>query len=623
MCGILGITRYSEGNLFLTSLNHLFHRGPDGFGIWQHPDNKIMFGHRRLAILDLSDAGKQPFHFEHLTITFNGEIYNFLEIRQELLLKGYSFKSQSDTEVVLASYLEWGTDCFRKFNGMWALAIWDDKQKELILSRDRFGKKPLFFSQLKEGIVFASEMKAIIPFLNEVSISKEFHWCKNNIFLYESTDKCLIEGIKRFPAGHFGKVKLGENSINFIKYWNTIDEIQPNSLSYGEQVEHFRELLFDACKIRMRSDVPIGTLLSGGLDSSAIYSVMAQIGRQQNNGQRMAKDWQQAFTASFPGSFLDETEYARSVTKHYNQSLVEMDMNQANDINKLEEYSYLFEDLYITNPIPMVEVYKNVKKNGITVSLDGHGADEYLGGYSSSTFEAFFDAYNNSGDMNMIYETYKGLLGINNSNSNSYVEFLKFIARKVGIKGINLLQNSPVLSRDQFVPIDLAPKIDRMDYFTSHLFNTFHSTIMPTLLRNYDRYSMMASVESRMPLMDHRLVTFAFSLPWSSKLRNGFTKSILRDAVKPYMPNEVNLRKTKIGFSSPIAEWIKGSWKEYMLDSVHSKDFNECELIQPEVLRKKIKKIISSKSMSPAESQDTWRYFSTYLWYKTFYKKIQ
>jgi asparagine synthase (glutamine-hydrolysing) len=161
-----------------------------------------------------------------------------------------------------------------------------------------------------------------------------------------------------------------------------------------------------------------------------------------------------------------------------------------------------------------------------------------------------------------------------------------------------------------------------MDYFTSHLFNTFHSTIMPTLLRNYDRYSMMASVESRMPLMDHRLVTFAFSLPWSSKLRNGFTKSILRDAVNPYMPHEVNQRKTKIGFTSPVAEWIKGSWKEYMLDSVYSKDFNECELIQPEILRKKIEKIITNKSTPFAESQDTWRYFSTYLWYKSFYKRV-
>ena len=623
MCGILGITQSTDRNLFSDSLNQLFHRGPDGFGIWQHPDNKVMFGHRRLSILDLTEAGNQPFHYEHLTITFNGEIYNFLEIRQELLLKGYLFRSESDTEVILAAYLEWGTDCFRKFNGMWALAIWDDKQKELTLSRDRFGKKPLFFSQMKEGIVFASEMKAISPFLNEVTISKDFHWCKNNIFLYEATDKCLIEGIKRFPAGHYGKVNFGENSINFVKYWSTIEEIQPNYLSYDEQVEHFRELLFDACKIRMRSDVPIGTLLSGGLDSSAIYSIMAQIGIQQNDGQRIAKDWQHAFTAAFPGSVLDETEYARLVTQHYGQSIDEININDVNSLEKLEEYTYLFEEIYITNPIPMVEVYKSVKRSGITVTLDGHGADEYLGGYASSTFEAFFDSYQNSEALNMICSAYRGITGKQLSKSNnSYVEFMKFIIRKVGIKGINLLQNTPIIRRDQIIPIDMAPKLDNMDYFTSHLYNTFHSTIMPTLLRNYDRYSMIASVESRMPLMDHRLVTFAFSLPWNSKLRNGFTKSILRDAVKPYMPIEVSERKSKIGFTSPISDWMQGAWKEFMLDSIHSQDFNNCELIQPKVIRKRVESIIHNTSTSFEESQNTWRYFSTYLWYKNFYKKI-
>jgi asparagine synthase (glutamine-hydrolysing) len=373
----------------------------------------------------------------------------------------------------------------------------------------------------------------------------------------------------------------------------------------------------------MRSDVPIGSLLSGGLDSSAIYSVMAQISTHQKNedNQRIGKGWQHAFTAAFPGSPLDETEYARLVTQHYQQPLDEININDLNDIDKLKEYSYLFEDIYITNPIPMVEVYKKVKKSGITVTLDGHGADEYLGGYSSSTFEAFFDAYTHNSEMNMIYSAYKGITGGQN-NQNVYFELLKFIVRKVGIKGINLLQNLPIVSKHQFVPIDMAPKLEHMDYFTSHLYNTFHTTIMPTLLRNYDRYSMIASVESRMPLMDHRLVTFAFSLPWTSKLRNGFTKSILRDASKPYMPTEVNGRKLKIGFTSPIADWIKGPWKEYMLDTINSKDFAQCELIEPNYIRKRVERIMKNKTTSFGESQDTWRYFSTYLWYSNFYKRV-
>lgn len=621
MCGILGVTGPVDKNIFYDSLERISHRGPDGYGIWHSYDESILLGHRRLAILDLSDAGKQPMHYQHLSITFNGEIFNFLEIKKELQLKGYQFKSESDTEVILASYLEWGTACFRKFNGMWALGIWDDRNKELLLCRDRFGEKPLFYSELTDGIVFGSEMKSLTPFLNEVKIAKHFDWCKNNIFLYESTNKCLIEGIKRFPAGHYAKIKLRENKLITTRYWNTIDEIEPTNLTYEDQVEHFKELLFDACKIRMRSDVPIGTLLSGGLDSSAIYSIMAQIGLNTPEHQRISKDWQHAFTASFPGSFLDETEYARQVTAHYNLPIEEVNINKLNDINKLEEYSYLFEDLYITNPIPMVEMYKCVRSRGIIVTLDGHGADEYLGGYSSSIFEAFFDAYKNTYEMNMILEAYKGVTASKGYKS-SYFQFAKFVVRKIGISAINKLQNSPLINRDQMIPIDNAPKLVHMDYFNSHLYNTFHNTIMPTLLRNYDRYSMIAGVESRMPLLDHRLVTFAFSLPWTSKLRNGYSKAILRDASKPYMPQSVSNRKYKIGFTSPIADWIRGDWKEYMLDNIHSNDFNECGLIQPKILRRMVENIIKNKNISFHESQNTWRYYSTYLWYKTFFKKV-
>ncbi len=622
MCGILGKSGFTELSKFKIALDKISHRGPDGFGIWQSDDDQVTFGHRRLAILDLSDTGKQPMHYEHLTITYNGEIYNFLELRTELRNKGYKFKSESDTEVILAAYLEWGDECFKKFNGMWALAIWDHKNKILILSRDRFGKKPLFYSILGSDLVFGSEMKAVIPFLNNVSISEDFHWCKNNIFLYEATEKCLIDGIKRFPAGHLGKFKIGETQISFTKYWDTLYEIKPQNISYEEQVEHYRHILFDACKIRMRSDVPIASLLSGGLDSSAIYSVMAQIGNGINQ-ERIGTGWQHAFIASFPGTSLDETEYARLVINNYNQRLEEININGLNSIDKLEDYSYLFEELYITNPIPMVEVYKNVKQHGITVTLDGHGADEYLGGYSSSTYEAFFDSYRNVANTKMVNETYKGVIDSSSSKSNAYLEFSKFIFRKAVIKGINLLQETPFIGRDQFVPIDNAPKIENMDFFSSHLYNTFHKTIMPTLLRNYDRYSMMAGVESRMPLMDHRLVTFAFSLPWTSKLRNGYTKALLRDATKPYMPIKVNERKSKIGFTSPIADWIQGPWKEYLLDTVYSSDFNECELIQPKLVRNKIENIINNNNISFEESQNTWRYFSTYLWYKCFFQRPQ
>lgn len=619
MCGILGSTKKTSDDFFLNALQKIFHRGPDGYGVWSSTDGLINLGHRRLAILDLSEAGKQPMQYLHLSITFNGEIYNFLEIKRELLLKGYKFKSESDTEVILASYLEWGTKCFAKFNGMWALGIWDDKRKELILCRDRFGKKPLFYAFEQDSFTFGSEMKAITPFLNSVNISEDFNWCKNNIFLYEATKKCLIKGIERFPAAHFAILKQNSKYLNFQKYWDTEDEIVKKNLSYEDQVEEFRELLADACKIRMRSDVPIGTLLSGGLDSSSIFAMMNQV-ESHTKANRVANDWQHAFVASFPGSFLDEEHYARKVTDYYHQSLEVIDINGVTDTSQLENYQYLFEDLYITNPIPMVETYKRVRSKGIIVTLDGHGADEYLGGYHTSTYEAFFDVLGNKTEMKMIVNTYQGLVDSLN-NPNIYNEFAKFIMRKSAVWGVNKIQAFNLFKHLK-IPIPLTSKKVGMDNFTSHLYSTFHQTIMPTLLRNYDRYSMIAGVESRMPLMDHRLVTYAFSLPWSSKLKNGYSKAILRDATRPFLPAEISNRKSKIGFASPVNDWIKGVWKEYMLDTIYSKDFVECELINYRSIRKKVEKVIYDDNISYFEGQDTWRYFTTYLWYKTFYKKI-
>lgn len=619
MCGILGITEPVNDIFFLNNLDKISYRGPDGYGVWQTRDKTVTLGHRRLAILDLSNTGKQPLHYEHLTITFNGEIYNFLEIRNELKRHGYRFLSESDTEVILAAYLHWGTDCFHKFNGMWALGIWDDKNKELILSRDRFGKKPLFYSQLAEGVVFSSEMKAIAPFLESVTISKDFHWCKNNKFLYEATDKCLIEGIKRFPAGHYAKVKLKENKVVLTRFWNTIDEIQPTQLSYEAQVEQFRELLIDACKIRMRSDVPIGTLLSGGLDSSAVFSLMAHIGKTLPNDQRESHDWQHAFTASFPGTYLDETHYAKQVTNHYLLPLEEVNINQLNTIEKLEEYSTLFEELYGNNPIPMIETYKAVRKKGIIVTLDGHGADEYLGGYASSAFEAFFDA---PSQVQMIFDTYQGMMA-QGGKGHLPLEVFKFLASRIKANSLALLQNTPLIGKDQQIPIPSAPRLEKMDAFTSHLYSIFHDSLLPTLLRNFDRYSMIASMETRMPLMDHRLITFAFSLPWMSKLRNGYSKALLRDATKPYMPLSVNTRKPKLGFSSPVAHWMKNEWKGYLLDTVHSQEFKECSLIESALLKKRIESILSTKNTPHSQGQDVWHYFSTFLWYKTFYKSLK
>lgn len=607
MCAILGTIPKTDETFFTKALDTLSHRGPDDYGISTICD-EITLGHRRLSIVDLSHNGHQPMFNEskRYSIVFNGEIYNFLEIKNELFKKGYKFFSNSDTEVLLNAYIEWGEKTVLKFNGMWAFAIWDSLKKELFLSRDRFGKKPLFYAFIDEKLIFASEMKAIYPFLKEVKPSKDFHWMKNNIFLYESTDKCLIEGIKRFPYGHNGVFKDGK--LKITRYWNTLDHLEEIPNSYDDQVEKFRELFLDACKIRMRSDVSIGTALSGGLDSSATISAMAHLSKGHIDYGK--KDWQHAFVASFPNTFLDESHYAKMVTDHIGIEATFVKIDPLKHWDRLNEYFYMFEDLYITSPIPMLMTYEAVKKYGISVTLDGHGADELFSGYGH-ILEALWDSKFSLKNTMDVLNTYQGTLGDTGahrkSTSNSEI-YLKYMIRKC----IKKLIKRDTVSKD----FD-HKNFKKLDNFSQHLYVIFHETILPTLLRNYDRYSMMNGVEIRMPFMDHRIVTFVNSLPYNSKFGGGYTKKLIRDAMDPYMPKEVTWRKSKIGFNSPIVDWMQNDLKEWFADVVHSKDFLESSLVDnPKNLQETIMDIVDKKDNLYVNAENAWTKLTPYLWEK-------
>jgi len=614
MCGILGTIPKSSETIFRTSLDTLIHRGPDDYGIWS--DGKdISLGHRRLSILDLSINGHQPMLdlSGRYNIVYNGEIYNFIELKSELETLGYGFRSESDTEVLLTSYIEWGAGCLQKLNGMWAFVIWDRKEKTLFLSKDRFGQKPLFYSIIDSKFIFASEMKAIMPFLPEVRPSKHFKWMCENLFDYESTEQCLIEGIKRFPAGHYGYYIDGKLSLQ--RYWNTLDHLSEVPESYKEQVEDYRELFLDACKVRMRADVPIGTALSGGLDSSATISSMSYIANQ-HFGERVSEDWQHAFVAAFPGTPLDETYYAEKVVNHIGIKASFIEVDPLKYWNKIDEYLYLFEEIYLTSPIPMIATYKAMKENGITVTLDGHGADEQFSGYGPSLFYAFPDAWPNRYGKHSIIDAYEGLVpadvGQFDQNHVSLFTYTKFITKWVLKK---------ILGKGQIANDYNHPAFKRIGSFNQHLYLMTHDTILPTLLRNYDRYSMINSVEIRMPFMDHRLVSYSFSLPWNSKIRNGFTKSIVRDAMSTLMPEEVAYRKTKIGFNSPIVDWMKGPLKEYFMDLINSRQFIQSDYINAKEVKKQIEGVIKGKNATFAQAGNAWNSLTPFLWEKAMLKR--
>jgi asparagine synthase (glutamine-hydrolysing) len=620
MCGILGAISSTNDTVFKHALDSIAHRGPDGYGIWQSDDKSITLGHRRLAILDLSDQGKQPMHFGKYAITLNGEIYNFIEVRKELQAKGYQFHTESDTEVVLAAFQEWKQDCLHKFNGMWAFAIWNKEEKELFISRDRFGKKPLFYAFINDQFVFASEMKAIFPFLPEVKPSKDFDWCKNNVFNYEATEKCLIDGIKRFPAGSYATIKPGQTIINPTRYWNTLEHLVEVPKTYNEQVEKFRELFIDSCKIRMRSDVPIGTALSGGLDSSATICTMAHIGQMNSDG-RVSKDWQHAFVATFPGTFLDESIYAKKVADFIGVTPTLLPIDPARGIENLFEYQYLFEELYITSPIPMVELYRSVKQNNVTVTIDGHGADELLGGYGKNIYKAFRDIGLNYKQIKDILNTYKGTSGLDHFQASKSAhllsDYLNYMVQenKGGKNLVNyyLKDTLGLIKREN-------PQKGEFGFFNSYLFEIFHSTVLPTLLRNYDRYSMASGVEIRMPFMDHRLVSYCFSLSWKSKLRNGYTKAIVRDALKDMMPADIAFRKSKIGFNTPIVDWIKNDWKEFLQDEMSSTGFRNCTLIETQKVTDKVQEVMKNPNATFRDGEEAWKGLMPYIWEKSVIK---
>jgi asparagine synthase (glutamine-hydrolysing) len=595
MCGILGVVGKINNEQFEYALSKLQHRGPDGYGVWY--DDGISLGHRRLSIIDLSENGKQPMLFENrYVITFNGEIYNYIEIKNELKNLGYSFRSSSDTEVILAAYDKWGEKCFTRFNGMWALAIWDKKDKKLFLSRDRLGKKPLFYAFIPGGFAFASEMKSLYPLLGSVEKNiPVIQEAIRDVFSYESTDKCLIKGINRFPAASHGTLHNGKLSIE--KYWAVLDEPTPVLKTYEEQVEYLRYLFLDACKIRMRSDVQIGTALSGGLDSTATITAMAHVANEQNlAGNTFGSDWQHAYVATFPGSEIDEQAYAKRVVDYLGIGATYITIDPLMNIDKIFYYTYMFEELYLTSPIPFIQLYNNVKSKGTTVTLDGHGSDELFAGYPFQFTKAINDALPNPMAVHRILQTYRNTL----LKKNSYLYDA----------GTHMYNAVIAYLKEQ-------KRFSNLDFLNNVLYRSTFETILPTLLRNYDRYSMINGVEIRMPFLDYRIVNFAFSIPWDSKIRNGYSKAIVRDSIIPFAPEDIVYRKSKIGFNSPFSEWLKGPLNTWINDEISSTDFKHSELIDQNDVINRIRNIETNDNASFMDGENAWKAFMPYIWEKS------
>ncbi|OWY19294.1 asparagine synthase (glutamine-hydrolyzing) [Sphingobacteriales bacterium UPWRP_1] len=630
MCGILGCLPAIHPTPFNGALNLLQHRGPDGQGIWTDDRKRITLGHRRLSIIDLSPDGSQPMQYGKYVITYNGEIYNFPELKQELQLLGHKFTTHTDTEVLLAAFTQWQNQCWQRLNGMWALAIWNSETAALTLCRDRFGKKPLYYCLLSDGrFAFASEMKALMPFLPQVSLADDFEWMTQNMFAYEPTEKCLIKGICRFPAGHWGVYKNG--SLTTQNYWNTLEHLHPVPARFEEQTEAFAALFTDACKIRMRADVAVGTALSGGLDSSAVICAMAHAARTQPEPQ-FANRWQHAFVAAMPGTPLDETPYAKAVTDFLKipATFVNIDANEG--LKNLPEYLYLCEDLYITSPVPMIQTYHAAKKNGVSVCIDGHGADELFSGYDTFMFHAFLDCGFNPRQIQNLLQTYRNLSPPNEPQfAKPPVSFANYVQWITGSR--NFFKLLPYLPAELIKAFSKPKPVFRKNQTNIHtpddlgalnkaLYQLFHTQNLPTLLRNYDRYSMASGVEIRMPFLDHRIVSYCFSVPYTSKFRQGYTKSLLRHAIAPLMPPQIAWRKYKMGFQTPIANWMQGEWKPFFTGIINEPEFARCPFMNPHAVKQSIEAVMHNPKATYRQAEIAYSAINPYLWHKFVYNRF-
>jgi asparagine synthase (glutamine-hydrolysing) len=603
VCGIAGIIDLRGKPVELGEIERLTdqiaHRGPDGSGRWLGAEGSVALGHRRLAIIDPGAGGYQPMlsNDGRHVIVFNGEIYNFLELRSELEALGAVFRTQSDTEVILAAWQVWHEGMLLRFNGMWALAIFDTETRDLFLARDRFGIKPLLYAMSPERLVFASEQRALVQSgLFAASIDIEVaRRLMLDAFGVEGSERTLCREVRRLKAGHFMWLRKGRLDIR--RWWCTADHLPALPKTEVDRVERFRELFQDAVALRMRSDVPIGTSLSGGFDSSAVLCTMAAH-EKAGMGPRDNRAWRHAFVATFPGASNDERPMAEQAAAWANvdPTFVEIGPNDA--LADLERILGDTDDVNIGPSTPIWLIYRELRRQKVVVSLDGHGADELMGAYRQEGQLAAFRIRN-------------ALAGFSSNSdwARRGVDLLRALAIKR--RGHYFLRGG---LRDIPAPFSLTGDDDKLprDWgsLNRRLYRMFHGTVLPTILRNFDRLSMAHGIEVRMPFMDWRLVTYTMALPDESKSSGEYTKLIARRAMKNRMPESIRMERRKVGFNSPMPEWLNGPMSDW-LDSLLDRNVPAfTELVDEKGLRNAVNRLTASKTWSWDSAARIWPYLN-------------
>ena len=576
MCGIVGA---AGRRLQLTSAmveqmrDTLAHRGPDDAGAWLATDGNCALGHRRLSIIDLSPGGHQPMHDPkgELTIIFNGEIYYFMELRRELEGHGHSFHTASDTEVILAAYREWGEDCITHLRGMFSLAIHDAKRRRLLLARDRAGEKPMFYWHGNGVLVFGSELKSLMAYpdfprrLDLQSLNRYL------AFSYIPGEHCILDGVKKLPAAHTALYDIDSDSLTVRPYWRLPEPVRNVTASDDELVEEMHELLRDSVKHQMISDVPVGIMLSGGVDSSLVTAVAAEVSSSPVH----------TFNISMPDSAaLDESPFARLVAKHFGTNHTEF-AAEAATVDLLPALARQYDEpMGDSSMVPTYLVSKLIRQQA-TVALGGDGGDELFGGYHT---------YEWVRRQALVRRLVPAPLRTTVSNAAKLIP--------LGVRGRNYLIGTAqdidwsmahatlyfdqparraLLAPSGFVA-DETPEHDRalFAYGCSAeqraMAMDFRTYLPDDILVKVDRASMLTSLEVRAPFLDPKIIEFAFGrVPDHLRAGHGQRKVLLKKLAKRILPAELDITR-KQGFSIPLDRWFRGPWGTYMSDVLRQAD---------------------------------------------------
>jgi len=619
MCGIVGVVASSDidARLIDRMRDRLAHRGPDSARTWisRHNGGCVAFGFRRLAIIDLSEAADQPMFSadKTLAVIYNGEIYNYIELREELRARKHMFRTESDTEVLLAAYAEWGADCLPRLNGMFAFALWDAGQRRLLLARDRFGEKPLFYARLPHGgTAFASEAKALFahpdlaPSVDEDALRSylDGHY-------YESDDVTLFSGVKRLPGAHAMTIDERGQVTRLWRYWTLDFSAAHDAYREKEAVEQFRHLMERSVSMRLRSDVPVGTSLSGGLDSSTVVALVAKM----KDARGLVT--QNTFSARFDddpalseGPYIDLVAAATGVKAHMITPDPHRLMEESRTLHYHQEEPFLSASIYLQWCVARLAA-----ANATTVILDGQGADELLGGYQYYFPSHQLDLVETGQWWPVAKETALFSRRLKKA-SRQFPDSRRRFNRNAGL-GFARLALSAVRRRPPQAHDGLAglPDGARGGRYRTLRARALLYDSLPQLLRYADRNSMAFSRETRLPFLDYDLVDFVAGLPERAIVADGWQKLILRRAGEGLVPSQVVWRADKMGYAAPLDRWLRAGMKTWAHDRLFSGPITRLDAYDSASLKRMWDE---HQSLAAERSWALWRWISLNEWLSMF-----